>query len=120
EELNDQWFKRATRDALAATLALTNVQLQFKILIGLATAAGTAGILWVGTQHALRGLSIGAILLFLSYLGSLYAPLESMMYSTSTIHGAAGSAKRVREILQSEPEVRDNPGTPAPSSLRGH
>src|SRR5216117_991049 len=126
EELNDQRFKQATRDALAAILSLTNVQLQFKILIGLATAAGTAGILWVGTQHALRELSIGGklsiggILLFLSYLGSLYAPLESMMYSTSTIQGAAGSAKRVREILQAEQEVRDKPGAPALSSVRGH
>src|SRR6266536_2642286 len=113
EELNDQRFKRATRDALAATLSLTNVQLQFKILIGLATAAGTAGILWVGTQHALGGLSVGAILAFLSYLGSLYAPLETMMYSTSTIQGAAGSARRVREILQTEQAVRDKHGAPA-------
>src|SRR5262249_53568806 len=38
EELNDQRFRQATRDALAAALSLTNVQLQFKILIRLATA----------------------------------------------------------------------------------
>jgi ATP-binding cassette subfamily B protein/subfamily B ATP-binding cassette protein MsbA len=120
EGLNDQRFKQATRDALAAALSLTNVQLQFKILIGLATAVGTAGILWVGTQHALRELSLGGILLFLSYLGSLYAPLETMMYSTSTIQGAAGSARRVREILQAKQEVRDKPGAPALSSVRGH
>src|SRR5438552_187662 len=120
EELNDVRFKEATRDALAATLSLTNVQLQFKILIGLATAAGTAGILWLGTEHALRELSAGAILLFLSYPGSLYAPLESMMYSTSTIQGAAGSARRVWEVLQAEQEVRDKPGAPALSSVRGH
>src|SRR5438046_946113 len=43
-----------------------------------------------------------------------------MMYSTSTIQGAAGSAKRVREILQTEQEVRDKPGAPALSSVRGH
>src|SRR5207245_2173283 len=97
------------------------VQLQFKVLIGLATAAGTAGILWLGTQHALRGeLSIGAILAFLSYLGSLYAPLEAMMYSTSTIQGAAGSARRVWEIFQTEREVADKPGAIALSSVRGH
>jgi ATP-binding cassette subfamily B protein/subfamily B ATP-binding cassette protein MsbA len=120
EELNDLRFKQAMRDALAATLSLTNVQLKFKILIGLATAVGTAGILWVGTQHALRELSLGGILLFLSYLGSLYAPLETMMYSTSTIQGAAGSARRVREILQAKQEVRDRPGAPALSSVRGH
>src|SRR6266542_851861 len=120
EELNDRRFKQGMREALAATLSLTNVQLKFKILIGLATAAGTAGILWVGVQHALGGLSIGAILAFLSYLGSLYAPLETMMYSTSTIQGAAGSARRVRDILLAKQEVRDKPGAPVLSSVRGH
>jgi ATP-binding cassette subfamily B protein/subfamily B ATP-binding cassette protein MsbA len=120
EAANEGRFAGATGATLAATRTLTRVQLQFKILIGLATATGTAGILWVGTQHAPRGLSIGAILLFLSYLGSLYAPLEAMMYSTSTIQGAAGSARRVREILLAEQEVRDQSGAPPLSSVRGH
>jgi len=121
EEFNDQRFRRATRDTLATTLALTNIQLQFKILIGLATAVGTAGILWIGARHARDGqLTIGAILAFLSYLGSLYAPLEAVMYSTSTIQGAAGSARRVGEILESEREVADKPGADALSSVRGH
>ena len=121
EEFNDRRFQQATRDTLASTLSLTRVQLQFKILIGLATAAGTAGILWLGARHALDGrLTVGAILAFLSYLGSLYAPLESVMYSTSTIQGAAGSARRVREILETEREVTDRPGAAALSSVRGH
>ncbi len=121
EEFNDARFRQATRDTLAATLTLTNVQLQFKILIGLATAVGTAGILWVGARHALDGqLTIGAILAFLSYLGSLYAPLETVMYGTSTIQGAAGSARRVREILETERELVDKPGATALRSVRGH
>ena len=121
EEAGDQQFRRATRDTLVATLALTQVQLRFKILMGLATAAGTAGILWIGTQHALSGqLSVGAILLFLSYLASLYAPLEAIMYSTSTIQGAAGSARRVREVLEAEREVEDAPGAIALETLQGH
>ena len=121
EELNDQRLKQATGDTLAATLALTNTQLQFKILIGLGTALGTAAILWVGARHALNDqLTLGAILAFLSYLSSLYAPLESVMYSTSTIQGAAGSAKRVREVLQTVHEVTDKPGAAALPPARGH
>ena len=121
EEFNDQRFRHATRDTLAATLTLTNIQLQFKILIGLGSAVGTAGILWIGARHALNEqLTVGSILAFLSYLGSLYAPLEAVMYSTSTVQGAAGSAKRVGEILESEGEVADKPGAQALSSVRGH
>src|SRR6185436_1741352 len=77
EEANDIRFRSTTTQTMAATLAATRVQTQFKFLIGLATALGTAGILWIGTQHALRGeLSIGDIILFLYYLGALYTPLE--------------------------------------------
>src|SRR5438105_5222728 len=89
--------------------------------MGMATAVGTAAVLWFGVQHSLAGtLSIGAIILFLSYLGSLYAPLEAIMYSSSTIQGAAGSARRVWEVLESEREVADQPGAMAIGSARGH
>lgn len=120
EPANDERFRATIGHTMATTLAVTRVQMQFKFLIGVATAAGTAGILWIGTQHALRGdLSIGAILLFLSYLGSLYAPLEAIMYTTSTIQGASGSARRVLEILRSEADVCDKPDALALSRFRG-
>ena len=120
EELNDQRFRLAARDTVAATVSVTNLQMQFKILIGLATAVGTAAILWFGTRHALQGLlSTGEIILFLSYLGSLYAPLEAVMYSSSTIQGAAGSAQRVWEVMEAERVVTDKPGAVALTGARG-
>jgi ATP-binding cassette, subfamily B, bacterial len=121
EELNEERFRHATGDTIAATMTLTNVQLRFKILMGLATAIGTAGILWVGTRHALaQQVSIGDIILFLSYLASLYAPLETIMYTSSTLQGAAGSARRVLEVLETEREVKDKPGAIALNNVRGH
>ena len=120
EELNDRRFTEATGKTLSATLTLTNLQLRFKVLMGLATAFGTAGILWFGAQHALEGsLSIGTILLFLSYLGSLYDPLSTVMYTSATIQSAAGSAQRVREVLEAEREVADKPSAVKLASARG-
>jgi ATP-binding cassette subfamily B protein len=111
EPANEKRFARATGDTLARTRTLTRVQLEFKFLMGAATALGTAVIIWFGAQHALAGtLSIGAIVLFLSYLGSLYEPLEALAYTSSTIQGAAGSARRVWEVLQTENQVQDQPG----------
>ena len=121
EETNNAQFRATISQALATTLAATRVQMQFKFLIGLATAVGTAGILWIGTQHALRGeLTVGMILLFLSYLASLYTPLESIMYTASTIQGASGSARRVREILARERDVADRPNAAALSAVQGN
>src|SRR5215213_2800760 len=120
ERANDERFRTIIGQTMATTLRATRVQMQFKFLIGLATAAGTAGILWIGAQHALRGdLTIGEIVLFLSYLGMLYAPLEAIMYTTSTIQGASGSARRVLEVLQSEADVRDKPGAITLPRVRG-
>jgi ATP-binding cassette subfamily B protein/subfamily B ATP-binding cassette protein MsbA len=120
EELNDRWLRRTTSEALSATLALTKIQLRFKILMGLATALGTAAVLWFGAQHTLAGaLSIGTIILFLSYLGSLYAPLEAIMYTSSTIQAAAGSARRVWEVLSTPNIVAEKPGAPALGAVRG-
>jgi len=121
EAFNDRRFGGATVDALAATRTLTRIQLEFKLLMGTATAVGTAAIIWLGTEHAWTGsLSIGDIVLFLSYLGSLYAPLEALAYTSSTIQGAAGSARRVLEVLQTETQVKDKPGALALLAAKGH
>jgi len=120
EKLNDRRFAQAVTGSLAATLELTNVQLRFKVLMGLPTAIGTAGILWFGAQHALAGnMSIGTILLFLSYLGLLYDPLSTAVYTSSTIQTAAGSAQRVREILHAEREVADKPSAARLATVQG-
>lgn len=122
EELNDRWFARTTGEALRTTLSVTQVQLRFKVLMGLATALGTAAVMWLGSQHALTGplSNIGIIILFLSYLSSLYAPLEAIMYTSSTLQGATGSARRVWEVLQTETQVADRPGATLLEAPHGH
>jgi ATP-binding cassette, subfamily B, bacterial len=120
EEFNKRWFAGVTRESIAATLSLTSVQMRFKIMLGMATALGTAGILWVGSQHFFAGhLSVGSIVAFLSYLGALYAPLEAIMYTNSTIQGAAGSARRVLEVLRTKTTVADNSTAVTLNSPRG-
>ena len=106
-------FAASTDAVLGTTLRLTDVQLQYKILLGVVTAAGTAAVLYVGARHTLAGrLTLGTTLVFLAYLASLYAPVETLMYASSTAQDAAGSARRVVEVLESAPEVADRPGAP--------
>jgi len=113
-------YARAMGASLDVAMQLTRVQMRFKVFIGLASALGTAGILWFGGLLGLEGhFSAGSIILFLSYLGSLYAPLEALMYMSSALQGAAGSARRVLEVLQAEREVKDNPAAVALERVRG-
>jgi ATP-binding cassette, subfamily B, bacterial len=120
EPLNDERFARINRDTLAATMKLTRVELWFKILMGLATAGGTAAILWLGARLGLGGwVSVGTIVAFLWYLSALYEPLESMMYTLSTIQAATGSARRVLEVMDTEREIVDKAGAVPIVSVRG-
>ncbi len=120
ERESERRLQANLNESLVATLSLTNVQLQFKILMGLATAVGTSGVLWIGARHGLAGnMSVGTILLFLSYLGSLYTPLNSIMYTSAIVQSAAGSSRRVLEILHAEQEIADRPGAISLPRLSG-
>ncbi len=116
----DARFRRTAEDVIQVSLDAAAVQLKFKIAIASATAIGTAAIIWVGASHVLEGsLSVGSVLVFLAYLAALYGPLESLMYAPSTTQSAAGSARRVLEVLQTEREVGDKPGAIALPAIDG-
>jgi ATP-binding cassette subfamily B protein/subfamily B ATP-binding cassette protein MsbA len=114
-------FRAVNEELIRAALSTSAVQLKFKVLMGLTTTLGTAAIVWLGASHVLDGkLTVGGVLVFLSYLASLYAPLESLMYTSSTIQGAAGSARRVIEVLATQQEVKDSPAAQPLDAVRGH
>ena len=120
EEENERRFRKNLDRTLVATVRATTVQLQFKVLMGLIGALGTAGVLWIGARHGMQDqLSVGKIILFLSYLGSLYAPLESIMYTSSTVQEAAGSARRVLEVMEAYEEIAEKPGAVPLPAVRG-
>ena len=117
----DRAFARATNASLNAAVASVAVGLKFKVLTGLGTACGTAAIVWLGANSVLAGrLTVGDILVFLAYLAALYGPLETLMYAPSTTQGAAGSARRVREILETRREVDDRPHARPLTRVSGH
>jgi ATP-binding cassette subfamily B protein/subfamily B ATP-binding cassette protein MsbA len=114
EDHADQQYRQATEASLAAAMDTARVQMRFKLLIALTTAVGTAAILWVGAGQVMSGrLTLGTLLVFLSYLASLYGPLETLAYTSSTAQSAAGGARRVLEVLSTDPDVRE-PAHPRP------
>jgi len=115
-----RFFTLSNRTARAAVRSTVS-QLRFKVASSAVTAFGTAGIMAVGGVHVLRGrLSLGSLLIFLSYLASLYAPLETLAYVSSAIASASASGRRVMETLAAAPDVIDRPGAVAlPRRVRG-
>jgi len=120
ESAVEREFRAATGDAHAATLVATDVQLKFKVAIGLATAIGTAALVWLGTYQFLAGsLTAGGLIMFLSYLAMLYSPLSALSYSSSTVQSAAAGARRVREVWHTSSEPAERPGALTLERARG-
>jgi ATP-binding cassette, subfamily B, bacterial len=120
EERNERRLRGTTDAALRAAVASADIDLRFKIAIGVATALGTGAVLWFGARQVLAGqLTLGGLLVFLAYLASFYAPLNTLMYSSSTVQAAAGSARRVMEVLEAEEEVEERPTAVELGRVRG-
>ncbi len=103
-------FRRESRATANAYLSATRTELAFGEFTKAVTVLGSAVILLLGGRYALDGrMSAGAILVFISYLNSLYAPLNAITYSTATIQSAAANADRVLEVLDATPDVQEAP-----------
>ncbi len=108
EELEHTRFRQYAEQTVTAYRRSVATDMWFKLVVGLVTALGTAGIMWVGARYAMEGrLSVGTIIVFISYLSSLYAPVNSLTYTASTLRYTAANAERVLEILDTPPGVRD-------------
>lgn len=121
EAHEDDRFRYLSQKALQAYVRAILAQMQFKVGVSGATAVGTAIIMALGGFQVLDGaLSIGSLLVFFSYLTSLYVPMETLAYMSSGFAAAAASAQRVLEVLDVKEEVQDAPHTKPLSQPRGY
>jgi ATP-binding cassette subfamily B protein/subfamily B ATP-binding cassette protein MsbA len=111
EEVETRRFRGYADRTIVAYVRATLAGLWFELFAGLVTTVGTAAVIYVGAELALRGeLTAGTIIVFISYLSSLYEPLDSVTHTAQTVQGASAEADRVMEILETEPELHDKPG----------
>ncbi|MBA3749213.1 MAG: ABC transporter ATP-binding protein, partial [Solirubrobacterales bacterium] len=114
EEHEVRRFRSYADRNIVAYVRATVAGLWFELFAGLVTTLGTAAVIYVGADLALKGeLSTGTIIVFLAYLSSLYDPLDSIAQTTTTVQGAAAEADRVSELLELEPAIQDRPGARA-------
>lgn len=107
-------FRRESAATADAYLRATRTEVTFSELSRFVTILGSAIILLLGGSYAIDGrMSAGAILVFLSYLNSLYTPLNAITYSAATIQTAAANADRVLEVLEATPDVQELPAAVA-------
>ncbi|TKB64088.1 MAG: ABC transporter ATP-binding protein [Nitrospira sp.] len=81
----------------------------------LVAAIGTVLILWYGAGEVMEGgLTVGELVLFLSYLAMFYVPINQIHSVNHMLQHALAASERVFEVLDTIPDVADRPGVVAP------
>ncbi|MDE2734839.1 MAG: ABC transporter ATP-binding protein [Gemmatimonadota bacterium] len=104
-------FEGRSLDLLRGELRVAWMRSLFGPVMTFVTAIGTIIIWWVGGRDILSGeLTLGAFVAFTMYMYRFYGPVESLCRLNHRFQRAATSAERVFDVLDTHPEVIDQPG----------
>ncbi len=108
EEDEHRKFMSASNLSLGASLRLYTLQTFYSGIVNVVMAVGTALVVWVGARHVMSGqLTVGEIIIFTTYLASLYGPLNTICQTWGLIQGAKVGVERVFEILEVEKDLKE-------------
>src|SRR5438067_5766379 len=120
EEEEHRRFMGASWDSLRATLRLYNWQTLYSGAVNIVIALGTAIVIYAGARAVMSGtLSVGQLIVFISYLAQLYAPINQITQSWGAIAGAKVGATRVFEVLETEADLTSGSLQFPPKGARG-
>jgi ATP-binding cassette subfamily B protein len=110
EDYQERHFRHHAEQTVRAYARSALTGMGFQFVTGLVLTIGTAAVLYVGGLLALEeAITAGTIVVFVSYVASLYDPIESLSHTAQTIQSAAAETDRVMEIMEIEPAVTDSP-----------
>jgi len=120
EEEEHRKFMSASNRSLGASLKLYTLQTFYSGVVNVVMAVGTALVVWVGAKHVMSGqLTVGEIIIFTSYLASLYGPINTICQTWGLIQGAKVGVERVFEILEVERDLKEGARVFPKSGTRG-
>jgi subfamily B ATP-binding cassette protein MsbA len=116
EDFEDDRFALHNEDSLTANLESVRLRSVFTPLVDVVSLGGTMLVTYVGVHQVLDGeMSLGILLVYLSYLKALYRPMRALSKMTYVVSRGTTSAERVEDILKIEDRVPERPdAAPAP------
>jgi ATP-binding cassette subfamily B protein len=121
EEREEERFVGRSIEGMRARIRVSLVDGSFGVLTGLATAAGSAIVLFVGVRQVQSGaLTLGDLLVVIGYLSSLYAPLSTITKRVTKLQSAFASAERALTLLDEPREVSEHPHALPLARASGH
>jgi ATP-binding cassette subfamily B protein len=120
ERTNDRIFREVNahyREANQQTVILNGLYFPF---VDFLSALATAIVIGYGGHLAVGGsLSVGTLLAFVLYLSNFFDPVQQLSQLYNTFLSAVAALDKIMDVMDEEPEVRDNPGVRDLEQIKG-
>src|SRR5947208_5010581 len=120
EQRETDRFAQRSREGVAARIRIALTEGRYGLLVGVTTALGTGAVLFIGVRHVQANLlTLGQLLMAVTYLGQLYEPLKTVSKKAATLQSYLASAERAFALLDQQPEVPERPNARPIGRARG-
>jgi subfamily B ATP-binding cassette protein MsbA len=120
EDYEERRFERQSLENVETALVARSIKMKLSPVVEIIVATGTCLMLGYGARLVLAGqLSPGDLVVFVLYLGKMYKPMRDLAKMTDTVSNAAVGFERIREVLETESEVRDLPHARRAARFKG-
>jgi len=120
EDYEEQRFVLHFHEGMRARIRYIVASSGYALVVGLTTAVGSAAVLYIGALHVQAGtVTLGELMLVMSYLLQLYAPLRAMSKRAGSLQSYLASAERAFAVLDEEPDVKEHHAALRLSRARG-
>jgi ATP-binding cassette, subfamily B, bacterial len=120
EDYEQHRLEEQSLEGVEIALRARSLKAKLSPLVEIIVAVGTCLILWFGARTVMTGeMTEGSLLVFIAYLGKMYKPMQELSKMTDAYTKASVGYDRIREILDSEREVKDLPRAKKAPRFRG-
>ena len=113
-------FRRESEANFTASMRSARLQAVFSPVVEVIEVVGALTVIGLGTWKLAQGqITIGGLLVFMTYLTQLYDPIRGLSRLAASLHSAAAGAERVVEILDEPVAVTSHPNADRPHAVRG-
>ena len=121
ERLQSGHFEELSDDSLSAGVEAVRLRARFGPMVDAAGLVSILIVLWVGADRVANGqMKLGVFLIFLTYVGSLYKPVQTLSTLTMIFTRGMAAAERIDEVLSTEPDIADRNDAVYAPPFKGH
>jgi subfamily B ATP-binding cassette protein MsbA len=120
EDYEQRRLEERSLEGVEVALHARSLKARLSPLVQVVVAIGTCLVLWFGARMVLgRTLSVGSLIIFIFYLEKMYKPMQDLSKMTDTFSKAAAGYERIREVLDTDSQVKDLKGARRAPRFKG-